>query len=212
MSPFSIDDFAATCKRAMATASDPQTAAAELLATAIATHGPEAIIEALEAAVPLGADIGELVVHASPELTMLFARGPAHFQSGIHNHTVFACVGQLRGEEKNTIYASDGDILRPVREQTGHLGTVVQLPADAIRAIANPGDETACSLHVYGGDLPGIAERRSLWDEHTREEKAFSFPALLKESVAAMRRSDNEAGLQAIMEAMPAARGLVEAV
>jgi hypothetical protein len=55
----------------------------------------------LEAAVPAGASVGELIVHRSPTLTMLYARIPARFRSGIHDHTVCAVVGQLVGEERS---------------------------------------------------------------------------------------------------------------
>ena len=52
-------------------------AAGAYLADAVARCGTSEIIRALEAAVPAGASIGELIVHASPELTMLYARAPA---------------------------------------------------------------------------------------------------------------------------------------
>ncbi len=48
-----------------------------------------------------------MIVHASEELTMLFARIPPRFQSGIHNHTLFACIGQPEGEEVGTIFEPD---------------------------------------------------------------------------------------------------------
>lgn len=99
---FCISTFVAICKAAMAASDDRQGAAAALMAEAIAAHGPEAIIRALDAAVPPGAGVGELIVHASPEMTLLYARIPARFQSGIHNHTVFANIAQLQGEEFNT--------------------------------------------------------------------------------------------------------------
>ncbi|MCO4748085.1 MAG: hypothetical protein KC912_25045 [Proteobacteria bacterium] len=209
---FSIDVFAARCKTAMAAADNRQAAAAQVLADAIATHGPEAIIEGLNAAVPPGASVGELIVHASPELTMLFARIPARFQSGIHNHTVFACIGQLKGQEVNTTYAKDGERLTVVERQMAELGTVLQLPADVVHGIANPGDETAFALHLYGGDFGAIQDERSLWDEDSHAELGFSFPALVQQSVKAMKKSDNNAGLTALVQAIPAAKAAVDAL
>ena len=206
---FSIDTFAASCKAAMASSDNPQAAVAGLMSDAIATHGPDAIITALTEAVPPGANVGELIVHASPELTMLFARIPARFQSGIHNHTVFACIGQLRGREVNTSYEVSDDGLTEVERQVAELGTVVQLPADAIHGIANPDDETAYALHVYGGDFGAIEHERSLWDDETHEELGFSFPALVQQSVKTMKRSGNEAGIDALVRAIPAAKAAV---
>ncbi len=208
---FSIDVFATRCTTAMAESQDRQSAAAAVLSDAIATYGPDAIIEGLNAAVPPGASVGELIVHASPELTMLFARIPAHFQSGIHNHTVFACIGQLKGREINTTYEEHEGRLRMSERQVAELGTVLQLPADAIHGIANPGSETAFALHLYGGDLAGLQEERSLWDEDSHQEVGFSFPALVQQSVKAMKKSDNDAGLRALVTAIPAAQAAVDA-
>ena len=56
--------------------------------------------------------------------------------------------------------------------------------AHAIHAIANPGDEAACALHLYGGDFGAIQDERSLWDGQTHAEMDFSFPALVKQSVS----------------------------
>lgn len=207
---FSIEDFATRCIAAMNASDDRQKAAAEMLSDAIATHGPDAIIAALQAAVPPGASVGELIVHSSPELTMLFARIPAHFQSGIHNHTVFACIGQLKGQEINTSYEQTATGLRVAERQVAELGTVLELPADAIHGIANPGDETAYALHLYGGDFGAIQHERSLWDEDSHEELGFSFPALVQQSVKAMRQ--NQAGLDALVAAIPAARAAVDAL
>lgn len=209
---FCIDTFAATCKAAMANDTDRQGAAARVLAEAVETHGPDAIIHALNAAVPKGANIGELIVHSSPELTMLYARIPARFQSGVHNHTVFANIAQLRGEEVNTRYAKDGDRLKVVEERTARVGTVLQLPADVIHGIANPGDEMAYALHLYGGDFGAIEDERSLWDEESHEEMGFSFPALVQQSVKAMARAHNDAGLDALVAAIPAAKPVVDNV
>ncbi len=207
---FSIEEFAAKCTDAMAAADDAQQAAAELLRDTVATHGPDALIEALEAAVPAGASVGEMIVHASPALTMLFARVPGRFQSGIHNHTVFACIAPLRGSEMNVSYEQTEDGLRATERVLAEPGMVLQLPADVVHGIENPGTETAYALHLDGGDVGAIEPERSLWDEHTHEEIRFSFPALVQQSVNAMKRADNQEGLDALVEAIPAARAAVE--
>lgn len=213
MTTFSIEEFAAGCKRVMDEAQDRKAAARTHLAAAFHRCGPDEIIRALQQAVPPEANIGELIVHRSPELTMLYARIPARFQSGIHNHTVSAVIGQLRGSEINRIYEDDGNGgLREVRKTTVFVGEQLVLDDDVIHAIENPGDETAHALHLYGGDFGAIAERRSLWSWDDHAQKGFSFPELLKESATAMHRSGNRDGLDALVSAIPASQELVSSL
>lgn len=207
---FDIATFAATCETAMAkTPGRRREVAAELLRELLATEEPEHIIDTLEAAVPAGASIGELIVYRSSELTVLYGRMPPRFETAIHNHTVFACVGALRGQERNTIYeALPSGGLRVAREQTVNPGEVIELPADAVHCIENPSEEMSASLHLYGGDLPGVAEERSLWSAD-QQRKDFTFPELLRESLAKMQASGNDLGVQAVLEAMPAAKKML---
>ncbi len=207
---FDIHTFATTCEAAMAENPDrKQEVAATLLRELLNREDPQTIIDALEAAVPAGASVGELIVHRSSQLTMLYARMPPRFQSATHDHTIFACVGVLRGQEKNTVFESlPGGGLRVSRETTVNAGGVLELPADAVHCIENPPAELAASLHLYGGDLPGVAAERSLWSAK-QKRKDFSFPELLRESLGAMRASGNEVGVEAVMEAMPAARKML---
>lgn len=207
---FSIEAFAAGCKQAMVEASDGKEAARAYLAAAVARYGVNEIIGALEAAVPSGASIGELIVHASPELTMLYARAPGHFQSGIHDHTVCAVIAQLQGQEVNHIFEpSTEGALREVRTMTLRPGEVLTLDKDVIHCIENPSDQPALALHLYKGDFRALSERRSLWSWHDHQQKSFSFPELLEESVVAMHQSGNSAGLDALVQAMPAAEAFV---
>ena len=210
---FDIQDFAAACETAMAGADDRQEAARALLAQLLADNTPDEIIAVLDAAVPEGADIGELIVYGSETLTLLYARVPPRFESGIHNHLMFACIGQLTGREDNTLYERDGDGgLRVASENTVNPGEVFTLPTDVVHHIANPTDEVASALHLYGGDLAGRAPDRSLWTTEGHDEIQFSFPALLRESVVAMKKSDNTAGLDAVVAAMPAAKPLIDSL
>ena len=211
MATFSIDTFAAGCKHAMAQADDPRLAARDFLAQALSEHTCDAIRETLEAAIPAGADLGEMIVHQSPELTLLYARVPARFRSGIHNHTVFACMGQLTGEERSTVYArgEDGARLRVTETLAIKAGEVMSLPADAIHHIENPNETTGSALHIYGGDFGAVMGQRSLWTADGYEEIPFTFQALLAESVKAMKASGNQAGLDALVEAIPAVRAMV---
>ncbi len=211
MTKFNIETFAADCKAAMAASSDRHAAAAKLLQDTLDANDPRDMIATLNAAIPPGADIGEMIVHQSPELTMLFARLPPRMQSAIHDHTVFACIGQLSGSETNTIYEpTDDGGLREVRSQTVEAGQVLSLPADVVHRIENPAEAPAASLHLYGGDFSAVAEKRSLWSFEQHERKAFSFPALLRESLQTMKSSDNKVGIAAVLEAIPVARKMME--
>jgi predicted metal-dependent enzyme (double-stranded beta helix superfamily) len=210
MTQFSIESFAAECLEVMDNAENRREAAAELLQRTIAECGPDEIIDALQAAVPPGASIGEMIVYQSEGLTMLFARLPPRFESGIHDHTVCACIGQLVGEEVNTIYETTDDGLKVAREVTARPGEVLQLPKDVIHHIANPTDQMAYALHLYAGDFSAIQDRRSLWDTDNHERLPFSFPTLVAQSVKTMKRSGNRAGLEAVAEAIPAVRPMID--
>jgi len=208
---FDIEAFAATCKQAMEASDDRHKAASACLKQAMAESSPEEIVSILDAAIPPGADIGEMIVQQSPELTLLYGRIPPRFQSGIHNHTVFACIGQLIGQEKNVFYMRHP---RTGLRQTGGIttepGFVLNLKPDAIHSIENPGTETSSALHLYGGDFRAVMDERSLWTSTGFEEISFSFPALMRESVLAMKRDGNTAGLEAAVVAVPALKELVD--
>jgi predicted metal-dependent enzyme (double-stranded beta helix superfamily) len=214
MNDFNIERFAEACQSAMRNADDPQEAVATLLKQTLGDNDHQAIIDTLAAAIPPGASIGEMIVHRSDNLTLLYARVPPRFQSGIHNHTVFACIGQLSGEERNTMFAprEDGSGLDVARKTTLSPGEVLRLPADVIHCIENPGAEAASALHVYGGDFGALMDARSLWSDDDHQQTPFSFPALLQESVKAMKRADNDAGLKALVNAIPATKPLVDAL
>ncbi len=211
MTWFSIESFAAKCVEVMGNTDARRAAAAKLLRETIAEYGAAAIIDALQAAVPPGASVGEMIVFKSPELTMLFARLPPRFESGIHDHTVCACIGQLAGEETNTLFEETEDGLEVTREFTVQPTEVLELPKDVIHCIKNPTDEFAYALHLYAGDFEAIEERRSLWDTESHERMAFSFPTLVAQSVKRMKKSGNRAGLEAVAEAIPATRPLIDA-
>ena len=211
---FSIERFATKLKAALKDAPDRLAVVRDGLACAMEQHGPRAIIEALQAAVPPDADIGELIVHQSEELTLMFARVPAHFQSAIHDHTVFACIGQLSGQERSVVYekARNGSGLRVKETVSASAGEVMTLPEDAIHHIENPLGETSCSLHIYGGDFRAVMGERSLWTHEAHERTPFSFPELMKQSVVAMKKNGNKEGLAHVVKAMPVAQALIDAV
>lgn len=213
MPEFTIEGFAASCKAAMSAAEDRHDAASTYLREVIAKRTPDEIIAVLEAAIPADADIGEMIVHQSDELTMLYGRIPPHFQTGIHNHTVFACIGQLVGEERNLFYAQDEIAgLRITGVVSTYPGQVLDLGTDVVHQVENPSGETTSALHIYGGDFQALMEQRSLWSSVEYEEMPFTYPDLMRESAIAMKMDDNQAGLDAMVAAIPAMKDVVAAV
>ncbi|MCK4587741.1 MAG: hypothetical protein KAU29_10375 [Gammaproteobacteria bacterium] len=213
MDTFSIEGFAKGCKQAMAGTTDREQAAKAFLEQTMNENDLQDMVDTLEAAIPKGADIGEMIVHTSPELTLLYARVPPRFQSGIHNHTVFACIGQLTGAEVSTVYnkAENGQRLEVSQTLTSNEGEAVSLPEDAIHHIENPNNTTSHSLHVYGGDFNAVMDERSLWSFDDHQEKSFSFQGLIGESIKGMKLNHNQTGLDAIVKAIPSTQALVDA-
>lgn len=212
MANFSIDGFAQGCKAAMAGATNRELAAKQFLEQTLQQNDPLDIVNILNAAIPKGADIGEMIVHTSPELTMLYARVPPRLQSGIHNHTVFACIGQLVGSEVSTLYAptQDGKGLTVTGTMTANAGEVISLPEDVIHHIENPNNDTGHSLHIYGGDFNAVMQERSLWDYDDFKQKSFSFQGLIQESIKCMKHNNNKTGLEEIAKAIPSTKSLIE--
>lgn len=208
MENFSIEGFATRCKSVMAQSATPRLAAADFLQR----NDLQDITDTLEAVVPAGANLGELIVHNSPELTMMYVRTPARFQGGIHNHTVFACIGQLYGKEENVIYTRvpDGKGLAVVNNIEVNAGEVISLPEDAIHHIENPLRQTSGALHIYGGDFYAIMDDRSLWDYDDHSEKSFNFDGLIAESIKGMQRNENTLGLEELVKAIPACKAYIK--
>ena len=214
MTSFSIEGFATGCKAAMVNAADKRQAAKAFLEKMLAENETTEVIEVLEDAIPDGADIGEMIVHQSPELTMLYGRIPPRFQSGIHNHTVFACIAQLEGEEINTSYqkSGNGDGLRVYGTTTNKAGGVISMPEEAIHHIENPNQTAGKALHIYGGDFGALMDKRNLWSSDTYELKPFDFKGLLGESAKMMKLSDNTTGLEELVKAIPATKPIIDAL
>jgi len=214
MSVFSIEGFATGCKAAMENATDKRQAAKACLQKMLEENETSHVIKVLEDAIPEGADIGEMIVHQSAELTMLYGRIPPRFQSGIHNHTVFACIAQLQGEEINTSYqkTENGDGLRVFGTVTNKAGGVISMPEEAIHHIENPNQETGKALHIYGGDFGAVMDQRNLWSSDSYEMKPFTFKDLLGESIKMMKLNDNAMGLDELARAIPITKPMIDAL
>lgn len=214
MAKFSIDNFAKACIAAMDAAGDNiprrQAAATACLKNILQENSSQELIDILDDAIPPNADLEEMVVHQSPDLTMLYGRLLPHFQSAIHNHTIFACIAQLEGQEINTFYERDSELgLRVKGEQTAESGggSVLELLPNDIHCINNPNSTNGSALHIYGGDFRAVMNDRSIWAV-TKDgrfiEEPFSYETFMKESVIAMQRDGNQKGLETLVKAIPA--------
>lgn len=94
-----------------------------------------------------------------------------------HNHTVWGMIGQLRGAELNRSYAAPvaGEPMKTVSEITLLPGQTLALSPQLgdIHDVTNVADGVSVSIHVYGGDLEGLAHRRSRFDAITGEAIPF---------------------------------------
>ena len=103
-----------------------------------------------------------------------FVWGPGQ-KTPIHNHTVWGMVGQLRGQEKGTLYyrQANGEF-KPGKSSVcspGHVDTVSPATHDIHVVENNMSDQTSISIHVYGGNIGRI--QRSVFDPVTGAEKSF---------------------------------------
>lgn len=83
-----------------------------------------------------------------------------------HNHTTWAVIAGVDGEEENFFYERNADhsepgkgTLRLVREEVVRQGTAVTLMPDDIHHIQTPPDRPNMHLHMYGLSLEHLPNR-----------------------------------------------------
>ncbi|KAL3903100.1 MAG: hypothetical protein SGILL_010574 [Bacillariaceae sp.] len=210
---FTVPDFAKDAKAAMAQTSDvgeKQVLLKTLMEDTIQSNDKADIMKELDAAVPPGANLAEMIVFHDDDLTMLWGQIPPRFQSAVHNHTVFANILPLVGGERNVLFEEKDGKLEIIRDVTIEPGQVLQLAPDAIHCIENPTDAPARAFHCYGGDFTKLDEKRDLWTWGDEAKVAFSLPGVVKESIARMAAEENTQGLKATATAIPKVAPLVE--
>ena len=186
---FDVQRFITDCKAAIQT-DDPQGEVRKLMETAFRDR--EAVREALADAAP-AKDVAPL--YADENLTVLRVFTPANFLSPVHNHLMWAMIGILDGEEKNTLYRRTADGGIEVEQEvvlTPETG-IFSLRADAIHAIEIPPDRPLSGLHVYGGNILQRSSR-SAWDPDTMAEVPYRYERLMDFCKVLTRRRQARAG------------------
>ncbi len=102
------------------------------------------------------------VFYRSPELTLLKVRFPAGRRTPPHDHGTWATILLLSGEEKNTLYRTDGGTLRRASEVALQPGAILSMRADTAHVAECVGNRETIGLHVYGGDIFRLPRR--MWD------------------------------------------------
>jgi predicted metal-dependent enzyme (double-stranded beta helix superfamily) len=105
------------------------------------------------------------VFYRSPTMTLLKVCFPAGRRTPPHNHGTWAQILLLSGEEKNTLYRTDGGTLKRASEVTRTRGAVLPMMADTAHVAECLGSVPAIGLHVYGGDILELP--RQMWNPQT---------------------------------------------
>ena len=103
-----------------------------------------------------------------------------------HDHRMWAVLGLYGGREDNTFYRRGADGLRPAGGRQLVAGQSARLGEAMIHAVANPLRGFTGAIHVYGGDLFGVA--RSEWAPDGRTERPFDLARAQRAYAAATER------------------------
>ncbi|TEA76961.1 cysteine dioxygenase [Allopusillimonas ginsengisoli] len=104
-----------------------------------------------------------------------FVWGPGQ-QTPVHDHTVWGCVGMLRGAEMSQRYARSADGRyapdgEAVRLAPGQIEVLSPQEGDIHRVWNALEDRTSISIHLYGGNIGAVA--RSVFDPDSGLAKRF---------------------------------------
>ena len=120
----------------------------------------------------------QYLLHADPQdrfSVVSFVWGPGQ-KTPIHNHTVWALIGMLRGSERaeNFALGEDGAEMRALGVDVLEPGVVESLSPSTgdIHRVSNLyDDKVSISIHVYGGNIGRIS--RHVFDASTSALKPF---------------------------------------
>ena len=112
--------------------------------------------------------------YRAPNLSLLKVRFPTGRRTPPHNHGTWAAILVLSGQERNHVYrrGADGGLTYE-RKVDLSPGDILYMPADAVHAVECIGDKDVFGLHVYGGNVLGLA--RSMWDPDTVREEPLDW-------------------------------------
>jgi len=113
----------------------------------------------------------ELLLHASPQLTIYHITLSPGVQYPPHNHLMDALIGIYCGGETNFIYPLAGERVDEPERQDFAAPALVHMSANTIHSVANTGSARSGALHVYLGDLPGTD--RQLWSLTDNQPEPF---------------------------------------
>jgi predicted metal-dependent enzyme (double-stranded beta helix superfamily) len=120
----------------------------------------------------------QFLLHCDPQerfSVVSFVWGPGQ-TTPVHDHTVWALIGMLRGAERSERFAVEapGQAMRMVAEDTlqpGQIDCVSPALGDIHRVSNVYQDRVSISIHVYGGNIGKIT--RHVYDVHTGAMKNF---------------------------------------
>lgn len=108
------------------------------------------------------------IFYRSPDLSLLKVSFPSGRRTPPHDHGTWATILVFSGVERNTLYRVDEDGgLRRAGEALLERGSILPMRASTVHVAECVGDAPAVGLHVYGGDIMGLARR--MWDPETLE-------------------------------------------
>ena len=109
------------------------------------------------------------IFYRSPRLSLLKVSFPQGRRTPPHDHGTWASILVFSGVEKNTLYrVDDAGGLKRASEVVLERGSILPMRADTAHVAESVGDAPAVGLHVYGGDIMGLARR--MWDPDTLEQ------------------------------------------
>jgi len=163
---FDAEGFVAECREAIAD-SQPSLAVKELLERTMSRD------REVTAALGDPSKATLVVLHSSPELTVLNAVWAPCMTLYPHNHNMTAIIGIYGGQEDNTFWKriQPGLVISGGRELQHR--DVAVLGPNIIHSVSNPRRAYTAALHIYLGDF--LKAERSEWDPDTLEEKPYSF-------------------------------------
>ena len=116
-------------------------------------------------------DDDEVLLHASPNLTIYHITLSPGLQYPPHNHLMDALIGIYKGSETNFIYPIIGSEIDVPERQDIAAPAVMHMPPHIVHSVANTGNARSGALHVYLGNLP--AAHRHLWDLESNQAEPF---------------------------------------